>query len=413
VREQEEEKKGPFVSMTLKDFMGDSANFDPFSLDVTTSSSIKLARQQQQQQQQQQQEQEQEQEQQQEQQLANRYKMLKMRKNLEQEIVKTEEFYVQSLNLCITRYVQPMNKDAKKVGLQTKLDLSSKMFSSLLVIARFHNVLLPELKATAAEPNIGPDFFGTALVQVFEKFLDFLKLYSTFINNYPKTIALLNSLRDNRKFQKFLEQTRSSDPSGQTLVSYLIMPVQRIPRYVLLFSELIKHTPTSDASYNPARAVLAKLEAIAHMINENKRRFENISKLADIQSLLNTTSFVVATPHRRIIKQGSLTLVARDRPYRLFLFNDIVLRTSLAYNLKEHVKIVNMKVGNDVTSEPDKRALRFRILVVANNYGNVQDLWLLEAANNAERMEWYKAFEDAIVAAQKAMFSVNAPPPTS
>lgn len=33
---------------------------------------------------------------------------------------------------------------------------------------------------------------------------------------------------------------------GQGLMSYLILPVQRLPRYVILLRELQKHTPKED-----------------------------------------------------------------------------------------------------------------------------------------------------------------------
>jgi hypothetical protein len=50
-------------------------------------------------------------------------------------------------------------------------------------------------------------------------------------------------------------------------MSYMIQPVQRVPRYVLLLKELKRNTTSADAEY--------------HDINEAKRQMENMSKLLE------------------------------------------------------------------------------------------------------------------------------------
>ena len=55
---------------------------------------------------------------------------------------------------------------------------------------------------------------------------------------------------------------------------------------------MLKSTPVDDPSYDKAVSLLSKLEGIATMINDNKRRFENISRLLDIQNRLNSNTQV-------------------------------------------------------------------------------------------------------------------------
>jgi FYVE/RhoGEF/PH domain-containing protein 5/6 len=65
---------------------------------------------------------------------------------------------------------------------------------------------------------------------------DFLKTYTQYINNYDAAQnAVAKCSQDNPRFQRWLEETRN-DPlcKGLGLQSYLIMPVQRVPRYSLL-----------------------------------------------------------------------------------------------------------------------------------------------------------------------------------
>jgi hypothetical protein len=45
-------------------------------------------------------------------------------------------------------------------------------------------------------------------------------------------------------------------------VSYLIMPVQRLPRYVLLLEQLVEATPVGHADHAPLTAALRQMRDI-------------------------------------------------------------------------------------------------------------------------------------------------------
>lgn len=75
------------------------------------------------------------------------------------------------------------------------------------------------------------------------------------------------------------------------------MQVQRIPRYILLLSDLLKNTPkgglihplpdyVDHPDYQQTTIALQKTQEIAHYVNEEKRRAENISRVVTIQDSL-------------------------------------------------------------------------------------------------------------------------------
>jgi hypothetical protein len=64
----------------------------------------------------------------------------------------------------------------------------------------------------------------------------------------------------NFNFVVFVE---TQENGGQNLMSYMIMPVQRIPRYELLFKELKKHTDSSDQDFPVLNQVLELVHTIA------------------------------------------------------------------------------------------------------------------------------------------------------
>ena len=69
--------------------------------------------------------------------------------------------------------------------------------------------------------------------------------------------------------------------------SYLIMPVQRIPRYELLLKEIIKYTPPGDIELESLRGALATVRSSAQHNNKSMRSYENMQKLLAVQSKLH------------------------------------------------------------------------------------------------------------------------------
>lgn len=63
--------------------------------------------------------------------------------------------------------------------------------------------------------------------------------------------------------------------------------MQRIPRYILLVSDLVKHTEGTHEDYDDLVAALDKLKQVADSINESKRRVENEQKVLEIQSQMS------------------------------------------------------------------------------------------------------------------------------
>lgn len=75
----------------------------------------------------------------------------------------------------------------------------------------------------SAKQNLGDIFFHMA---------DFFRTYTEYINGFEKgQKELTKSCAENPKLTKWLENVRNSDVcAGQGLSSFLIAPVQRMPR---------------------------------------------------------------------------------------------------------------------------------------------------------------------------------------
>jgi hypothetical protein len=114
-----------------------------------------------------------------------------------------------------------------------------------------------------------------------------LKAYTSYINNYEVSAATLQKCRQSRRFSKFLEQTKQ-DPvcRSMELEYFLIMPVQRPPRYLLLLKELLSSTPPGHPDHPLLQECISKMDEINHFLNSQKKEFELRSKMTELVSRL-------------------------------------------------------------------------------------------------------------------------------
>lgn len=98
--------------------------------------------------------------------------------------------------------------------------------------------------------------------------------------------------------------------SQLNLEGYLLLPVQRIPRYRLLLEELVKCSP-QPAQYmgDPIDRALTEISSLATGMNEGKREAEGRRKLVQWQSRIRGKfPSPLVQPHRRLIMDGALSL---------------------------------------------------------------------------------------------------------
>ena len=146
------------------------------------------------------------------------------------ELIATEKTYVNRLSLVIKYYVKPL-KDSKIITHQQQLTL----FSDIETIHELNLTFLSDLQQSIHQNDI-------AMGGQFIKFTPYFKMYQNYMNKYQKAIVLLPQLLSkNKKFKEFCDTARLSC-NNQQLQSFLILPIQRMPRYNLSLTEIIKNT---------------------------------------------------------------------------------------------------------------------------------------------------------------------------
>ncbi|GAM28426.1 hypothetical protein SAMD00019534_116020 [Acytostelium subglobosum LB1] len=216
----------------------------------------------------------------------------KKREQILEELVKTERTYTNYLSVIDEVFSQPMLK-RNVIGKENHKEL----FSSIDPIIAFHRDFFQELAICYNS------FSWDAAIQSSQVSMDDGASGSgkskQIINNNNKKknqnhVSLEASIDFTDIFNKhkssvasFLEKARA-DPqcNGQDLSSLLIMPVQRLPRYVLLLNELLKNTPPGHRNVKILEFCINGIKSVTQFINEAKRDDENLSKMQEFQETL-------------------------------------------------------------------------------------------------------------------------------
>ncbi|KAI3635913.1 hypothetical protein MIR68_006051 [Amoeboaphelidium protococcarum] len=241
-----------------------------------------------------------------------RQKMGKQRVNIVKEIVESEQKYVEFLQVVYDLYIQPMQSQLQQ---QQQLDALSRedlkvLFSNWESLLQMHrDVLLADLTSSPV-PNVG---------QVFLQHSALLKMYSVYVNNYDLACNELTRLQSVKHSQGVSKKKRlyfkeictaaMKDPrhTQPNLSFYLIMPVQRVPRYKLLLEDLLKNTTSSHPDYKDLHKALAEIRQRAIEINEKKREADNNEKILAIQNRIKgSLSSPLVQPFRKLLNAGQV-----------------------------------------------------------------------------------------------------------
>eukprot|EP01119_Soliformovum_irregulare_P018342 TRINITY_DN5601_c0_g1_i1.p1 TRINITY_DN5601_c0_g1~~TRINITY_DN5601_c0_g1_i1.p1 ORF type:complete len:1329 (-),score=307.49 TRINITY_DN5601_c0_g1_i1:26-4012(-) len=255
------------------------------------------------------------------------------RRNVVMELFKTEEVYLNRLDILLKHFIAPLREalDRGKPILKQRSveDLCS---SGLPVIYTYNQGLYKDLAERVKTWNprqlVGDLFlkFGEGLSDVYAHYI---------CKDFPRAQAVYDAKKFSKRFAEFISECKQNSVTGaHDMPALLVLPVQRIPRYSLLLSDLVKHTWTGHQDYHNLTAALEKMQAVAVSINEIKRDSEKISKQLQVQSIFDGKILGIEDPDTEFIREDSFllfdskllngTLMTAKRQF--FLFNNKLVR---------------------------------------------------------------------------------------
>ncbi|CDO75268.1 hypothetical protein BN946_scf184967.g21 [Trametes cinnabarina] len=127
--------------------------------------------------------------------------------------------------------------------------------------------------------------------------------------NAASGVSLTSSQR--KRIKAYLKRCRMNPRHSQlNLEGYLLLPVQRIPRYRLLLEELVRSSPPMyEYMDDPIDRALTEIASLATNMNEGKRDAESRRRLVQWQARIRGKfPSPLVQPHRRLIMDGPLQL---------------------------------------------------------------------------------------------------------
>jgi hypothetical protein len=158
-------------------------------------------------------------------------KMLKRREMIINEIISTERSYVTNMILTNEIFIEPLQKSTI-----LESTIVCEQFRDYTLIRGLHEQFLREIDAddkSSSEPY--PN-----LLSNFIRYIPMMKMYRNYLQHFEKRFYERTKLMETcQPYRQFITSCREDDRcKGHYLESFLVEPVQRIPRYKLLLEQV-------------------------------------------------------------------------------------------------------------------------------------------------------------------------------
>ncbi|XP_033087837.1 rho guanine nucleotide exchange factor 4 isoform X2 [Trachypithecus francoisi] len=318
-----------------------------------------------------------------------------MRTNVINEILSTERDYIKHLRDICEGYVRQCRKRADMFSEEQLRTI----FGNIEDIYRCQKAFVKALEQRFNRERPHLSELGACFL---EHQADF-QIYSEYCNNHPNACVELSRLTKLSKYVYFFEACRLLQKMIDiSLDGFLLTPVQKICKYPLQLAELLKYTHPQHRDFKDVEAALHAMKNVAQLINERKRRLENIDKIAQWQSAIEDWEGEdLLVRSSELIYSGELTRVtqpqAKSQQRMFFLFDhqliyckkDLLRRDVLYYKGRldmDGLEVVDLEDGKDRDLHVSiKNAFRLHC-------GTTGDSHLLCTRKPEQKQRWLKAF---------------------
>ncbi|ELP94641.1 Rho/RAC guanine nucleotide exchange factor, putative [Entamoeba invadens IP1] len=270
--------------------------------------------------------------------------MVDQRQAIVNEIYATEESYITKMHVCLEVYKPKLQANLSLIK-QEDIDTLFEHYDEILQInEKFYSTLKSYKENGTLDKKIGTTF---------KMFTPFFKVYFLYISHYNSTVEILATHDKNEKFFKLIQDI-SKTTENLDLRSYLIMPVQRLPRYKLLLQELLKNTENTHEDYMNIKSAFEMIQNVAKEVNDRTKETEKKSAVYKVSRLIEGLDDLdLNDVPRELVKEGMLVKVCRsgNKNRFFYLFTDVMI-----YGVgNQHITVSEWFYNRHVVLEDDIR----------------------------------------------------------
>ncbi|XP_058406620.1 rho guanine nucleotide exchange factor 26 isoform X3 [Diceros bicornis minor] len=331
------------------------------------------------------------------------------------EVISSEHSYLLSLEILIRMF-----KNSKELSDTMTKTESHHLFSNITDVCEASRKFFTELEARHQSSIFIDDISDIVEKHTASTFDPYVK-YCT--NEVYQQRTLQKLLATNPSFKEVLSRIEAhEDCRNLPMISFLILPMQRVTRLPLLMDTICQKTPKDSPKYEVCRSALKEVSKLVRLCNEGARKMERTEMMYTINSQLEfkIKPFPLVSSSRWLVKRGALTAYVEDaglfsrrtsrQQVYLFLFNDVLIITRRKseesysvndYSLRDQL-LVESCDSDEPHSSPGKNsstvlysrqnsASHLFTLTVLSNHANEKVEMLLGAETQSERARWITA----------------------
>uniref|UniRef100_I3J139 Rho guanine nucleotide exchange factor (GEF) 16 n=1 Tax=Oreochromis niloticus TaxID=8128 RepID=I3J139_ORENI len=305
------------------------------------------------------------------------------------EIITSEHSYLHSLGILVRNFKE--SETLRKTMTATE---HHHLFSNIAVIRDVSQRFFEDLERRHSENPVITDISDIVQTHARKHFEPYISYCS---NETFQQRTLQKLLSSNNAFKENLKQIEmSSECRGLPMLSFLILPMQRVTRLPLLLDVSLKRTVTF-------MLLLLKLlcQQLVTSCNDGARRMERTEQMYTIEKQMDfgkIKAFPLVSSSRWLKKRGELRLSLEEfsiwkafstRSYYLFVFSDVLIVTKKkseeSFVVLDYATLQNIEV--EMGEDGEKRAsmspknhssyLSFRLLMSKNSEGRAEQISLL------------------------------------
>ncbi|XP_067405967.1 rho guanine nucleotide exchange factor 26 isoform X2 [Emydura macquarii macquarii] len=328
------------------------------------------------------------------------------------EVISSEHSYLLSLEILIRMF-----KNSKELSFTMTKTENHHLFSNIADVCEASKKFFEELEAKH-QNNIFIDDISDIVEKHTASTFDPYVKYCT--NEVYQQRTLQKLLATNPAFKEVLSRIEShEDCRNLPMISFLILPMQRVTRLPLLMDTICQKTPKDSPKYEVCKRALKEVSKLVRLCNEGARKMERTEMMYTINSQLEfrIKPFPLVSSSRWLVKRGELNAYVEDtglfskrtskQQVYFFLFNDVLIITKKKseesynvtdYSLRDQL-LVEQCDSEELNSSPVKNSSTmlysrqssashlFRLIVLSNHAGEEVEM-LLGTETQSERARW-------------------------
>ncbi|CAF3695070.1 unnamed protein product [Rotaria socialis] len=299
---------------------------------------------------------------------------MRKRNNIIFNLVESEREYVHQLEILVANYVRPFRMAASsKKPLITHEDANSIFLNSEIILF-LHQIFY---KGLSKKLEQWPTFYTGDL---FDMFISMLHIYLEYVRNHHYSLQnLVECKLSNPEFNKFLERCETKAAcEGLTLETLLVLPMNRIPYYIITLVNCLSHTPHVHVEREKLEQAKDKLEELSKIMHDEVSETEHIRANLAIERSIAEGCDVLLDVNQVLCRQGGLVLWTGDKVkqglnqklsareirrneivVQCYLFSNHLIITTRASNGKLHlvkicgvIALAEVTLVDDISTDP-------------------------------------------------------------